>query len=643
MAPPPNDSPTDWIGPAQGDWSDPADWSNGVPDVPGTSALLGGSNKYDVTIATGESFSPDNVVLDDPLATLSVNGALTTTGGIDIESGTLDDAGSLIGQLTVDGGILLTIGDGPFTLDNSVNLTSGTISWLNTLTGTADVTAAADTTFVGSGVIADATYLQPGYNGGTVAPPLKPVLLTNLGTIETTPTLAGGGAGVLDFENTSLSNQGLMETDGGGFYIDSETFDNAAGATLAGPDAASLSIYDGFTNEGLITETGGQLYLGDAHWTNTGSIVAENATVLLGGDETQADIGAFTRLGTTSVQLDGTLENAGTTLNAQSTLMAGLTLAGGDIVGGTLDVTAFGLTFAPGYENTLDGVTVINGLTLDNGGVTLTDGSTVYADADAMNLATIDVGADGTLGFAGTAGYTIAQDITQTGGTVAPSGPFTLTSTITGTGGTLELGGPYEYNIPPSTWVNDGVVALNGAVVDLNGNETVAQIGAISDPGGTIAYIDGTLDNTGGTLNGADTSLLGLQLQGGTIQGGTLDVAALDLGFSSYYYYYGQGNVLDDVTLINGLTIDSGALTLTDGSAVYTDATAGTLATIDVGGSGTLEFSGTADYTIDQDVSVSGGVLALDGPFTLNSTITVSGGIVELGGTDLAAEFRLGQ
>jgi hypothetical protein len=635
VAPPPNDTESDWIGPAQGDWSDPANWSDGVPAAPGTIALLGGSNEYDVTIGAGESYAPDGVLLDDPLATLLVNGTLATTGGISIESGTLDDAGSLTGPLAVDGGILLTIGSSPFTLDSAVNLATGTISWLDTLTGTADVTLAAGTAFVGSGVIADATDVQPGYNGGTVVPPLKPVLFTNFGTIETTPTLAGGGAGFLDLENTSLGNQGLIETDGGSVAIESETFDNAAGATLEGLGGASLSLYDGFTNEGLITDTGGELYLGEEHWTNTGSIVAVDATVLLGGDETQGDIGAFTRLGTTSVELGGTLENAGTTLNAESTLLAGLTLAGGEIAGGTLDVAAFGLSFEPYDNNTFDGVTVINGLSLDSGGVTLTDGSTVYADAEAMTLATIDVGAGGTLGFAGTADYAIAQDVSESGGFVALSGPFTLESTIAGTGGTVELGGPYLYDTPPGTWVNDGAVALSGGVVELNGNETVAQIGDISDPGGTIFYIGGTLDNIGGTLDGSDTSLLGLQLQGGAIQGGTLDVAALGLGFSNYYYE--AGNVLAGVTLINGLTVASGSVTLTDGSAVYTDAAADTLATIDVTG-GTLEFSGTADYTINQDISVSGGGLALDGPFTLDSTITVTGGLVALGGTDVTAE-----
>jgi hypothetical protein len=76
MAPPPTDIQSDWIGPAEGDWSDSGAWSNGVPAGPGTIAVLGGDGTYDVTIAAGESFSPDGVTLDDYSATLAVDGTL---------------------------------------------------------------------------------------------------------------------------------------------------------------------------------------------------------------------------------------------------------------------------------------------------------------------------------------------------------------------------------------------------------------------------------------------------------------------------------------------------------------------------------------------------------------------------------------
>jgi hypothetical protein len=632
MAPPPTDIQSDWIGPAEGDWSDGADWSNGVPGAPGTIAVLGGYGTYDVTIAPGESFAPDGVTLDAYAATLTVDGTLATPDGITIESGVLANSGSLIGPVLDTGGVLLEVGAGPFTLDDSVSLAGGTLSWLNTLTGTAEVTVPTGTVFTGFGVISDATYLQPGYQQGGPTPPARPVVLTNLGTIETTPSIAGSGNNNnLVFDNGTLTNDGLIVADGGAVDIDSLSFDNAAGATLEGVAGFAVQIEDGFTNEGLISETGGELELGNYGgfaWTNTGSIVADNATVLLGGNETQADFGAVTLLGTTSVELIGTLENAGTTLNAATPLLAGLTLDGGTIIGGTLDPTGLGMSIATFTSNLLDDVTVINGLTVASGNLELADGSAVYTDASAQTLATIDVTSGGDLGFTGVTGYAIGQDVTETDGEVDLLGPFTLTSTITGTGGLVELGG--EIGTTPTTWVNDGALLLTDATVDLNGDETVAQIGSIADPGGVIDYVGGTLENIGGTLNGGDTSLLGLQLDGATIEGGTLDAAGLGLGFGDDYY--GFSNDLDNVTVINGLTIDSGDVTLTGSSAVYTDATAQTLATIEVGSNGTLGFAGTADYTIGQDVTADGGVVVLTGPFTLDSTIAASGGLIELGG-----------
>ncbi|HEY1589338.1 MAG TPA: hypothetical protein VGG00_06340, partial [Rhodanobacter sp.] len=631
MAPAPNDLQSDWIGSGDGDWSTTADWSEGVPAAAGTSAVIGNSVTTDVTIGAAESFSPDSVTLDNYYGTLDLAGTLTTTNGVTIQAGTLDNSGSLGGPVALDAGVLVEIGSSPFTLDNAVSLNGGDITWFDTVTGTASVSVPTGTVIVGSGAIEDATYLQPGYVPGTVAPETLPVLLTNFGTIETSPSVTNGPSPFLSFDNQSLTNDGLIEANNGGVFIAGNTFDNAAGATLEGFASFDLSVDTQFTNEGLITDTGGQLQLGEfGTWTNTGSIIANNATVVLGGNETQADIGALTRTGTTSIELSGTLQNAGTTLDATGTLLHGLTLEGGIIVGGTLDPTAFGLVLGSNQDSKLDGVTVINGLTVGAGNVTLTNGTTVYSD-NAQTLATITVGTNGTLGFDGTKAYTIGQDATENGGAIVLNGPFTLDSTITGSGGLIELGN--QFDTTPTSWVNDGLVQLTGGTLELDGNETVAQLGSITDTDSTVIFTGGALNNVGGTLNGSDTALLGLQLEGGTIEGGTLDAVALGLGFGQYYY---TGNDLDNVTVINGLTIGSGSVTLSGTTEVFADAAATKVATIDVDNTGSLTFNGTADYTINQDISVTGGsfteaFVVLNGPFTLDSTITVSaGGTLEL-------------
>jgi hypothetical protein len=94
---------------------------------------------------------------------------------------------------------------------------------------------------------------------------------------------------------------------------------------------------------------------------------------------------------------------------------------------------------------------------------------------------------------------------------------FTNAGAITvSNGDTLYLGAS------GTTWSNTGSIAVtSGGALRLRGNFTTAQLAGISDTGGTV-YIDGTLDNTGGTLNvGPGTSLSSVVLDG-TITGGTI-------------------------------------------------------------------------------------------------------------------------
>jgi fibronectin-binding autotransporter adhesin len=648
MAPPPTDIQSSWTD-GSADWSTPGDWSEGVPTGAGSSALLGGNGTYTVTIASDESFAPDSVTLDNANAVLALNGSLATIGGATIggttiEAGTLQDAGNLSGPELVSGGVLLGIGTSPFTLDNTITLAGGTLSWVDTQSHTADVMVPDGTVFIGAGEIEDATHLQPGYQPGTLGPTPYPVVLTNLGTIETAPSVTGNSASdELFLSNSSLINDGLIESNGGLLEIADSTFDNAAGATLEGLNSAYIDIFSPFSNAGLITATGGTLSLGgQGTWVNTGSIVADNASVLLGGDETEADYGGITLIGTSALDLDGTLENAGTTLNAGSTLLHGLTLDDGSIVEGTLDNAGLGLNLAPYTSNTLDGVTVINGLTVTGGGITLSNGSAVFSDAAAQTLATIEVGTDGTLGFTGTDDYTIGQAVSMAGGEVDLSGPFTLDSTIAGSNGTIKLGG--QIGTIGTTWVNDGAVQADRANITLEGDETVAQIGSIDDTGGTLYYDAGTLENTG-TLNGSDTSLLGMVLDGGTIEGGTLDPAALDLqlqsAFSEVYYLAGH---LDNVSIINNFTV-GGAVVLSGSTAIYADASATTPGTITVTSSGEVVFAGAGPLTLDNPVTLEGGALSWAATPTIASTlttvdVTVAAADIVSGSGELGGEFN---
>jgi hypothetical protein len=92
---------SDWIG-GSGDWSDAADWSNGVPNDGSAVANLDGSNAYAVTIAgpldggSTESFTVGTLNIANLNAALNIDGTLTIASEIDISAGTLSLAGTIV-------------------------------------------------------------------------------------------------------------------------------------------------------------------------------------------------------------------------------------------------------------------------------------------------------------------------------------------------------------------------------------------------------------------------------------------------------------------------------------------------------------------------------------------------------------------
>ncbi|CAB5080558.1 hypothetical protein D3OALGA1CA_2637, partial [Olavius algarvensis associated proteobacterium Delta 3] len=177
-------------------------------------------------------------------------------------------------------------------------------------------------------------------------------------------------------------------------------------------DAAdgTVTLQGTWSNAGTINAANTALTLQGA-WNNPGTIAATDATVNLHGTFTQSDLGVFNRTGSNTVNINGTLENAGETLllDAATTWR----LNGGRINGGTV-TGEVGNPLVISAGSTLDGVvldadvamtaagssyyytltlTVVNGLTL-NGRLTMTRSG--YWDAGALNFS-----GDQTLGGTG--------------------------------------------------------------------------------------------------------------------------------------------------------------------------------------------------------------------------------------------------
>ncbi len=270
-------------------------------------------------------------------------------------------------------------------------------------------------------------------------------------------------------------------------------------ATLSGP----------FSNAGLITATGGTLNLdgtfnfGSAPttWTNSGTISATNATVNLAGNETVAQIGTLLHDATVTLNYTaGTLDNTGGTLDASTASLLNLRLTGGTIAGGVLDVGAFGLTFNGDGRNTLQGVAVINGLTLANGNIVLANGSKVYADASQTGLGTISV-TNGGLVFREAGPITVSQTIMLANSTLGFDNPGTTALVTIDAAGVVMGSGQLPDNIfgfsGPNTLDNHGTINSNIAGQNL----------AITPTGFTNS---GLLEATGGgnlTAAGAEPGL----------------------------------------------------------------------------------------------------------------------------------------
>ena len=411
----------------------------------------------------------------------------------------------------------------------------------------------------------------------------------------------------------------------------------------------------------------------------------------------------------------GTLENTGGTLNAATTSLLGLVLNGATILGGALYQAALGLTFTGNGNNTLSDVAVIGGLTLNNAGLALTNGSTVYADASQTTLGlisltnstlvfrqatpitvdqTIDL-ANSTLTFdnpGSTATVTLApgallqgsgslsdqvygyagpdtvdnqgtilatsstfyiNPVTFTndglinaingasvnidggndrawtnnadgtieisgGGVLELSGPFSNAGLFSASGSTLNLDASYNFGNSEATWTNTGTIEAATSTVNLAGDETVNQIGTlIHDASDTLYYTSGTLDNTGGTLNAATTSLLGLVLNGATIQGGALDASGLGLSFTG-----NSNNTLNNVSLINGFTVSAGVVNLIGSTAVVANGSQG--GGLRVNG-GIVRYAGASAYMVTGHAILDGGTLTWAAP-TGTANVTVAAG-----------------
>jgi hypothetical protein len=658
---PPDD--TAWTG-TNADWSDQAGWSNGVPASLASDATIATGGSYTVTISAEDSYAIDALTFSATDATLIVEGTLDTSQGIDFAApgpdpaypgSTLIDVGAIGGSIYVgsgdtfveDGGLLQSFSP-------EIILNGGVLIFQDTLNNNLLVTNTAS--------------LPPAYGE---------ISASGLSTFENSGTI--NAITQLEIAAATVINSGLIGIPSGSLAGETDltlagAFTNAAGGTVSGIDLAGydyINVENGFSNAGLMTIGGGVLALDSGNtgsWTNTGTIAATDATVMIGGDETAADFGTFSLTGS-AVEITGTYQNAGQTLNAASGLLMGATLDG-IIAGGTLDEGALGMSFAGG---TLVNVALINGLSLSGyNGLTLQGTSAVYAGASATTPGVITLSGEAAyLELDQTGQPTFANQVVLHGGNLSWLNDVTVAAgdLIAGYGGlegieVTNLGtiagtasGQFAdfLFIDINSFTNDGLLTGNieFGVAHANQTGSATNAGTISAASGQTLVLDGTLTNTG---------LI-------SVTGG-----ALELGYDPFYDYglstttfhnLGTVAVTDSTVFLGGndsladlgtFSLSQSALCLVgtldatgdmlDGSGESALLTGATLASGGTIAGGTLNLNSLAlvlndgvlsSVTIYDGLTFTGGFLLLENGTTVFADAGTTAGTIVIDSTILGA------
>ena len=645
-----------WKTAVSGDWSVAADWNPGGPPNAATADVtIAAAGSYVVSIAAGETFSVNTLLLNGAGSGLDILGTLKlagTTHKLTLQAGTITlDSGGL-----VQGGTVALAG-------GTVAYTGGTLDGV-TLRGTLDLSA------VGSSVwVADGITLQNAAGTGAGA-----VNLTGGGALNVTTSTTLDNATISIGGSSSLVNDAAAGTLTLGSHLTVQAVGDGYGTLYGYSDGtivntgtinetvagARLSAYGGaftnkgvinvgnggtfyeqattFNNTGTINVTGGADLNLNGNWTNTGKINVTGSTIDLYGAFATAQLNSITASGST-INVDGDLVNTGTTLNVGTGSALGAVTLGGTITGGVIKDAGGGIVWSGGM---LDGVTyrglldvgatssyvyIADGITLQNaagtgaGAVNLTGGGALYVTTSTtLDNATISIG-----GSSGLYDWV-------SGGTLSLGSHLTVQAA---TDGYCALSGYGDGTIVNSGTINEAVV---GGRIYVNSIGNFTNKGVINVGNGGTLYDQATTFGNTGTINvtgGSDLSLGGVWTNTGKINvtGSTIDLysafttAQMNSITASGSRINVAGDLVNTGTTLNvGTGSALGALTLTGTitGGVIKDAGGGI-----VGAGGTLD---SVTYRGTLDLSASSSSVFVANGIVLQNTAGTGAGVINLTG-----------
>ncbi len=620
-----------------------------------------------VTFSSGDDDSVYNLcsqaTLDLSSGTLSVTGTIQSSGGqLTLEGATLAGAiiaagTTLVGQsgtldgVTIDGNLQVT-GDNSLTVQNGLTVggtvTLGDASSIGYLifngnqtlggTGTVAFSGASYTPYyayynglfvasanltIGPGVTVDGQLGIIGYSSPYQGSPGCTVI--NQGTIQ-----ADVSGGSITIDGTGDQNAGSINAVNGATLALETTLSNTG--TVSVDDLSSLSGGGTLSGGTLATQTGASIanvtldgVTVDGNWQVTGdqSATVEDGMTLNGtlslGDA--SSIGYLNFRGSQTLGGTGTVAFSSASIAQYYPAYNGLFVA---ISGTTLTigpgVTVDGQLGIIGYSSPYQGspvCSVVNQGTIqaDESGTTITidgTGDQNTGTLNALNGATLLLqGSDwldsGVNYLDATSTFSLGASFSNSGNTLALTGPGTFTLSGTIQGGTI--------NVPVGTTF-DPSGTLDGVTVDGNWQVTGTQ---------SVTVEDGLILD--GTLSLGDASSIGyLTFSGNQTLGGTGTVAFSGASYTPYYAYYNGLFVASaNLTIGPGVTVDGqlgiiGYSSPYQGSPGCTVINQGTIQA-DVSG-GSITIDGTGDQNAGSINAVNGATLALE--TTLSNTGTVS-------------------
>ncbi len=575
-----------WNG-STANWSATGDWTvcNGV--YPNN----GGGNTYDATIATSGSYavtlsSPVTIgtlTLNNSNATLLNSSTLTTTGGVNLQAGTLS------------GGTYAVTGGGTTAVALSSSYASGTLNFV-TLNGSLDVTGYGAVAYFSNGLTVNNTAgASPGVINVTGS--YSQLDSTGTQTLDNATVHLGGtsGYGYLSSQTGTLtlgSNLHVLADGSGSYtYLAGDTIVNNGTIAYSNGVGNNYLEPNNFTNNGTVslTGTGTGVYGGGSTFTNNGAITAATGTTLnvSGSSMTNSGTGQITGADGSSISLSpyGTLTNAGTvTMNG----------AGGATM---LQI---------GYASNQGANTAYEWTNTGTINVTQTDlrlgGYFTQSDIGTINRT------GGTVSLNGYLNNSASTLNIQTG-------PLAGLAMIGGTihGGLIQGGSSNLFTNSSASGTLDNVT--------LNGSLDVTGYGA-------VAYFSNglTVNNTAGASPGV-INVTGSYSQLDSTGTQTLDNATVHLGGTSGYGY------LNSQT--GTLTLGSNLHVLADGSGSYTYLAGDTIVN-----NGTIAYSnGVGNNYLEPNNFTNNGTVSLTGTGTGvyggGSTFTNNGAITAATGTTL--------